>query len=197
MPVQKKQGLSQLDKKIIGILLIALLAIVFTASLSYFLSSQPNQTADIPSPMPTPIPTPTPTTPEQTPTPTNPAGTSANLVVNCTLKIVWGDMGTPRLKVLGSITNVGTETAYNVTIHVRTWFSDGKEAITIDHKLNLYETGILPPYPVNIKPNETYSGGTLVGMRTFEIPYEIRKDWAQGYVDNDCISTYQITASSS
>jgi len=44
MAVQAKQGLSQLDKKIIGTLLIALIAIVSTLSLSYFLLSQPNRT---------------------------------------------------------------------------------------------------------------------------------------------------------
>jgi hypothetical protein len=42
--VQVKQGLSQLDKKIIGALLIALLAIVLTASLSYVVFGQLNQT---------------------------------------------------------------------------------------------------------------------------------------------------------
>jgi hypothetical protein len=74
MAVQAKQGLSQLDKKIIGILLTAVLAIVFTASLSYFLFGQPNQTPNIPSPTPTPTPTlsPTPTTtPALTPAPTS------------------------------------------------------------------------------------------------------------------------------
>jgi len=43
MAVQAKQGLSQLNKKIIGTLLIALMAIVSIVSLSYFLLSQPNQ----------------------------------------------------------------------------------------------------------------------------------------------------------
>ncbi len=68
--------------------------------------------------------------------------------------IDWED-GVPRLKVLGSITNVGTVTAYNVTIHARTWFSNGTEAITIDHKLNRFH-GLLPlyPTPVNIEKAE-------------------------------------------
>ena len=66
--METKQGLSQLDKKVLGVLLITLLAIVFAVSLSYFLFSQPNQTPNNLSPTPTPTSTPT-TIPEQTPTP--------------------------------------------------------------------------------------------------------------------------------
>jgi len=69
MHVQGKQGLSQLDKKVIGILLIAILAIVLTVSISYFIFSQPNQTPNTPSPTPTPTPTPAPS-PTSEPTPT-------------------------------------------------------------------------------------------------------------------------------
>jgi hypothetical protein len=176
--------------KIAGILLIALLAIVAAVSISYYALNQPNQNSNEPSPTPTPTPT---LVPNQTPTPTPQIKTPADLVVDCTLKIDWED-GVPGLKVLGSITNVGEETAYNVTIHVRTWFSNGTEAITIDHKLNLYH-GLVPSYPVDIEGGETYSAGTLVGHTNFDIPYEIWKDWPQWYVDNDCISTYQVTAS--
>ena len=178
--------------KIAGILLIAILAIVTAVSLSYYAASQLNQTQNNPSPTPTPTPT---LNPEQTPTPTPPEETAADLVVNCTLKIDWED-GVPGLKVLGSITNVGTATAYNVTIHVRTWFSNGTEAIIIDHKLNRFH-GLLPPEPtpVNIDSGETYSAGTIVGLTNFDIPYGIWANWAHGYVDNDCISTYKVTAS--
>jgi len=141
-------------------------------------SPTPEQTAT-----PEPIPTPTPT-----PTPTPQAEIPANLVVNCTLELAWVDIGKPHLKVLGSITNNGTETAYNVTIHVLTWFSNGTEAIRIDHKLNLYDGHpMVQTAPVNIKGNETYSAGTLVGMRSFSIPQDIWNDWATGYIDNDCI----------
>ena len=72
MAVQAKQGLSQLDKKIIGILLIAILAIVLTASISYYIYSQPNQTQNVPSPTPTQTPEPTPT-PSPSEEPTEPA----------------------------------------------------------------------------------------------------------------------------
>jgi hypothetical protein len=61
-----------LGKKIIGVLLIAILTIVLTASLSYVFS-QPNPTENTPSPTPTPTPTPPSTPipiPTLTPTPT-------------------------------------------------------------------------------------------------------------------------------
>lgn len=58
-----------MDKKIIATLLIAIIAIVSTASLSYYVASQPNQTQNNSSPTPTPTPTPTPS-PSETPTET-------------------------------------------------------------------------------------------------------------------------------
>jgi hypothetical protein len=54
------------DKAVIGILLITILAIVSITSLSYYIVSQPNQTQDTQTPSPTPTSTPL---PEQTPTP--------------------------------------------------------------------------------------------------------------------------------
>ncbi len=63
-----------MDKKIIGILLIAILAIVSTGSLSYYAASQPNQTQNKPSPTSTPTPSPSeePTEPASIPTPSVP-----------------------------------------------------------------------------------------------------------------------------
>jgi hypothetical protein len=58
-----------LDKKIIGVLLIAILTVVLAASLSYVFS-QPNPNQNNPSPTPTPTPTPTPSPSEE---PTEPA----------------------------------------------------------------------------------------------------------------------------
>lgn len=60
-----------MDQKIVAIFLVALLTIVSTISLSYYVLSQPNQTQNILSPTPTPTPEPTATpeaTPIQTPT---------------------------------------------------------------------------------------------------------------------------------
>ena len=152
----------------------------------------------------TPSPSPTTTTeqpttetpePTSTPSPTPQIQTPANLIVNCAVKLHWSDSPKPMLWVSGSIKNIGTQTAYGVTIHVKTWFSNGTEAITIDHLLNVYDGHSFVPFiPVDIKGNETYNGGTLAGMRGFSIPNDICKNWAMGYVDNDCISTFQITA---
>ncbi len=63
-----------MDKKIIGILLIALIAIVSITSLSYYILSQPNQTPNTSSPTPTPTPPPSeePTEPVSIPKPSVP-----------------------------------------------------------------------------------------------------------------------------
>lgn len=60
--------------KIVGVLLIATLAIVSVASLSYYVLSQPNQTQNNPSPTPTPTPLPSeiPTEPISIPKPSVP-----------------------------------------------------------------------------------------------------------------------------
>jgi hypothetical protein len=71
-----------LDKAIIGILLIAIIAIVGTASASYYISKQPSQTQNYSTPTPTPAATPTPTplpTPVVTPSP-SPSGEPAKPV---------------------------------------------------------------------------------------------------------------------
>jgi hypothetical protein len=60
-----------MDKKIIGVLVIALIAIVSTVSLSYYILSQSNQTSNIPSPTPTPTPSPS-EEPASIPTPSVP-----------------------------------------------------------------------------------------------------------------------------
>jgi hypothetical protein len=57
-----------LDRKLIGIFLIALLSIVSFVSLNYFISGQLNRTSNVPSQTPTPTPEPTPT-PTLTPSP--------------------------------------------------------------------------------------------------------------------------------
>jgi cytoskeletal protein RodZ len=70
--------------KIAGILLIALLAIVTTVGLSYYILNQPNQTQNNPSPTPTPTQTPTPSPSE---TPSEPASTSKPSVPEFTVEI--------------------------------------------------------------------------------------------------------------
>ncbi len=63
-----------MDKAIIGVLLIAIIAIVSATRLAYYVVVKSYQTQNTPSPTPTPIP-------EQTPTPNPPVETSADLVV--------------------------------------------------------------------------------------------------------------------
>jgi hypothetical protein len=77
-----------LDKKIIGVLLIAILTVVLAASLSYVLS-QPNPNQNIPAPTPTPLPTPV-ATPSPSPRgePTKPASTSTPSVPEFTVTYV-------------------------------------------------------------------------------------------------------------
>ena len=67
--INKSYFIAEMDKKISATLLIALIAIVSTASASYYIASQPNQTSNTPTPTPTPTASPTPTqSPSETPT---------------------------------------------------------------------------------------------------------------------------------
>lgn len=61
-----------MDKKIIEVLLIAILAIVLTVSAGYYISNQPNHTQNNPSPTPTPSATEESTEPATVPTPAVP-----------------------------------------------------------------------------------------------------------------------------
>jgi hypothetical protein len=82
-----------LDKKAAAITLMALIAIATTASINYYVFSQPNQIQNIPSPTPASTPEPT-TTPTPTPTPSSneepnePASTSALAVPEFTVKYI-------------------------------------------------------------------------------------------------------------
>jgi len=78
MHVQGKQGLSHLHKKIIGIILITVLAIVFTVSYGYSIFSQSNQTGNTVSNSPSPGPTATPE-PTSTPSPSEEPDESASV----------------------------------------------------------------------------------------------------------------------
>jgi hypothetical protein len=87
-----------LDKTIIALSLIAVIAAVSTTSIGYYLTSQTNQTQNNPSPTSTPPPTPTPSpTPTPTPTeePTEPASKSKLAVPEFTLKYVDNSYDVP------------------------------------------------------------------------------------------------------
>jgi hypothetical protein len=83
-----------LDKKIIGILLIATLATVVTAGLGYYMSIQSNQPLNIPSPTPTPTPTPMPT-PSPSEKPTEPVSISKPSIPEFTLNYVGNSYDVP------------------------------------------------------------------------------------------------------
>ena len=185
--MQGKQGLSQLDKKIIGALLIALLAIVIATSLSYFIFGQTNQTPISPSPTPT-------LTPEPTPTSSPLALKPADLVLDCTLGMAKASSYRPNLMPRGTITNIGEETAGNITLHIRTWFSNGTEAIVLDVPL-YWQVFVSPPLLVSIAGNSTYRFGVTDEFQYYYIPdFAIGTDWTNATAYSDCISSYQITA---
>ena len=195
MAVQAKQGLSQLDKKIIGTLLIALIAIVSTVSLSYFLLSQPNQTPNNPSPTPTPSPEPTPTqSPATTPTPRPTGEGLANLIINVK-ELSFATDGGLRLLIAGNITNTGAQTAYNVRLHIQTWFSDGSKGMDTIVTLNKQLVWILPFDAVNITSGETFTltSRWFPERLVVAVPGEFWLD-DEGYVyPYDLISSYVIT----
>jgi hypothetical protein len=100
----------------------------------------------------------------------------------------------PRLRIHGTITNTGEATAGDITLLIRTWFSNGTEAIVID-KLLYWSTPAFP-YPVTIDGGGTYTFGVSSYEVTLDVPdYAIGTDWTNATAYSDCISSYQITAS--
>ena len=74
--LHRQNGVSQMDGKVIGILLTVILALVFTIGYGYSVFTRSNQTGNIPSPSPEPTPTPSssavPTDIDSIPTPSVP-----------------------------------------------------------------------------------------------------------------------------
>jgi len=191
--VQTKQGLSQLDKKIIGTLLIAVILIVLTASLSYFLLGQPNQTQNNPSPSPTPSPQPT-QSPAATPTPKPTGEEPADLTINVE-ELSFRTDGGLRLLIKGKITNTGDQTAYNVKLHIQTWFSNGSKGMDKTVTLNKQTLWILPFEAVNITGGDWYrlDNRWFPENLVVDVPTEFWLD-VGGYVyPYDLISSYLIT----
>lgn len=125
-----------MDKSIIGVLLIAILAMVSATSLAYYLAVQSNQTQNNPSLTPTPSPEPTPTKlPIATPTPKPKGKGIAKLIVSIE-ELSFASDGGMRLLIKGNIANLGAQTAYNVRLRVQTWFSNESEGIDTTVTLN-------------------------------------------------------------
>lgn len=191
--MQTKQGLSQLDKKIVGTLLIALIVIVLTASLSYFLLGQPNQTPNNLSPTPTSSPEPT-QSPAATPTPQPTGEEPANLTINVEELSFRTDSGL-KLLIKGTITNIGDKTAYNVKLHIQTWYSNGSKGMDTTVTLNKQTLWLLPFDAVNITGGDWYrlNNRWFPDNLVVDVPSKFWLD-AGGYVYlYDLISTYVIT----
>ncbi len=147
-----------------------------------------SQTTTQPTYTPTPMPTATPT-----PKP-------ANLVLNCRLEmrtVASSQNGRPFVCVLGTITNNGETTAHNVTLHIRSWFSNGTESFTADREL-MWGHGAVAGW-VSIGSNSTLDlalpSEWYYGY-TFDVSdYAIGTDWTNVAAYSDCTSSYQITAS--
>lgn len=107
--MQTNQSASPSNKKIVGLLLIAIVSLIVIVGYRYSTQNQSNQTdKTVPTP-PSPEPTPN---PEPQPTPTPPAAT-VNAILNAT-QISNGYY----LLVNGTVTNNSSNTAYDVGLHI-------------------------------------------------------------------------------
>jgi hypothetical protein len=193
MAMSAKRGLSQLDKKIIGVLLIALIAIVVATTLSYFIFGQASQTSNNPSPTPTQSPEPT-QSPAATPTPEPTGEEPANLTINVEELSFRTDSGL-KLLIKGKITNTGDQTAYNVKLHIQTWFSNGSKGMDTIETLNNELVWFEPFQAVNITGGDTYTLDNRWFPKNLvvSVPTEFWLD-NEGYVyPYDLISSYVIT----
>ena len=157
--MQGKQDSRKLDKVIVGILLIAIIAIVFTVSLSYFLLSQSNQTDNTIQNSPSPTPTST-SEPQSTLTSSVTTTTYGGTTLACNGSLRLGDEGgTVFLINYIDITNIGAATAYRVNLRIDAYYPDGTKATVAAKTLDA--SGIYSPFPeykplpVNIEPGQT------------------------------------------
>ena len=118
----------------------------------------------------------------------------ANLKINVEELSFRTDSGLVLL-IKGNITNIGDQTAYNVKLHIQTWFSNGSEGVDTTVTLNKQLVWILPFEAVNITSGDTYT----LTSRWFpenlvvSVPGEFWLD-SEGYVyPYDLVSSYVIT----
>ena len=121
-----------MDKKLVGAFIVTLTALVFTVGLRYYTSTQSDRTG-IPSPSLTPTPTPI-----STPNPTGeePANLTANIE-----ELSFGTDSGLKLLIKGIIINTGDQTAYNVKLHIQTWFSNGSKGMDMIEIINKQTLG--------------------------------------------------------
>jgi hypothetical protein len=204
MHVLAKQGLSHLHKKIIGTLLIAILAIVFTISYGYSISSQSNQTdntvANSPSSEPIPAPEITPTpSPEPTQTPETSSALESSVTTTtyggttlvCYGRLSLRDDGGPMF-IMNSvkITNIGAATAYRVNLRIQAYYPEGTKAADVTKTLDA--SGIYSPFPehvflpVNIAPGQTMTFPNSGRDGAYEVHGQIP-------LDDSILGNYTIT----
>lgn len=176
---------------IVGLLIVLVVSLIgFVYLQEETINQNPDQPTPTPSPMDTPGPTKTPT-PTTTPNP-NLQG-PANLTINVK-NLRFGTDGGLLLIVIGDITNNGAKTAYNVSIHVQTWFPDGRKGIDSIERLNRELFWVNPFRQVNIAGGETYTltsrffSGELVS-----VPGEFWLDGLGEVYPYDLIYSYLIT----
>jgi len=172
--------------KIAGMLLIALLAIVSTVSLSYYILSQPNQASNTLSSAPTPNPE-TQSTSTGSVTTTTYGGTT----LVCNGRLGLRDDGGPMFIInFVNITNMGTVTAYRVNLRIQAYYPDGTKAAEVTKILDA--SGIYSPFPeyvplsINIEPGQTvnFPNSGRDGA------YEVRGDIP---LDDSILGNYTIT----
>jgi len=125
------------------------------------------------------------------PTPLPVDETPANLV--CTIRDLDFDIdGGLRLIISGYIENTGTQTAYNVSLHVQTWFPNGTLGLDVIEKLDDNWFLFSPSQPVNITGGESYGlNSRYYTGEVISVPYSrFGLDINDPY---DLISTYKIT----
>lgn len=178
--MQGKQDSRKLDKIIVGILLITLIAIVFTVSISYFLLSQPNQTDNTIQNSPSPTPTST-SEPQSTLTSSVTTTTYGGTTLVCNGSLRLGDEGgTVFIINYVDITNIGTATAYRVNLRIAAYYPDGTTAASAMKTLDA--SGIYSPFPeytpvpVTIKPGQTVSFPNSGRDGAYEIRGDIPND---------------------
>jgi hypothetical protein len=123
------------------------------------------------------------------------------LVLNCILEAGFYETRSidgkevPSIRVNGTITNIGEETACNITLHVKSWFSNGTQSFTADLPL-IWEVLVPPPY---LRPSIDGDDTLVIPQNrlsgVLSVPDYVKgTDWTNVTAYSDCISSYQITA---
>jgi hypothetical protein len=184
----------------VGVIALLVLTGVVVVGFSYF-NEENNELKPEYSPSPTTTPTPSPTPTSPTPTAAPLALKPANLVLDCILEAGFYESRTidgknvPSIRVKGTITNIGEETAYNITLHVKAWFSNGIQSFTADLPL-IWEVLVPPPYlRPSIEGNDTLVLPQNSLSCVLSVPDNVKgTDWTNAAAYSDCISSYEITA---